>query len=89
MGAGYDGTVEVAQNARFRHHVYKWSSHNENLNKEAKNLVVLRGPHVVQCFGLCQDNPAAQPRHPGKTGLVMEHIPETLYSLLVNTANVM
>lgn len=88
MGAGADGTVEVGWNSRFKHHACKWSSRNEDLDREASNLLVLRGPHVVQCFGLCQDDPAAQPRHPGRKGLVMELIPKTLYDVLANCAQV-
>lgn len=88
LAAGTDGTVEVGWNAKFKHHVCKWSSQNGDLDREARNLLLLRGPHVVQCFGLCQDNPAVQPRHPGKRGLVMELIPETLYKILVNAPNI-
>lgn len=87
LAAGADGTVEVGWNARFKHHVCKWSS-IKDLDKEARNLLVLRGPHVVQCFGLCQDKPAVQPRHLGRKGLVMELIPHTLWDVLANAAKI-
>lgn len=75
-------------NATFREHVYKWAT-NMDLDREARNLLVLRGPHVVQCYGLCQDNPTApQPRHSGRRGLVMEWIPHTLYNLLVDASKI-
>ena len=99
VGSGCDGTVEIAWNAMFRDHVYKWGC-NKDLDMEARNLLVLRGPNVVQCYGLCQDNPTvshglcqdnptvSQPRHPGRKGLVMECIPKTIYDVLVDATNI-
>ena len=90
LGAGTDGTVEAAWNVYFGLHVYKWSSHDGDLDKEARALLLLRGPHVVQCYGLCREKPAASlPRHPGgRRGLVMEHVPKTLLHVLADPSSI-
>ena len=89
VGSGTDGTVETAWNTKFGHHVYKWSSQDVDLDKEARALLLLRGPHVVQCYGLCRENPTiCPPRHAGRRGLIMEFMAFTLWDAVTNPSKV-